>query len=287
MGIKNLIKGRLDMYRVDPSTLVEDKGWNVRIEGPELEAHIRYLADSIKEEGVKEPLTCYIKDDELHITNGHCRLKAVELAMSEGVEILTVPVRLEDRFSKAEDRVLSMVTRNSGKSLNQLELGEIFKRLLKYGWTVAQIAKKTSFSSQHVNNILALSGAPTEVTDMVRDGKISPTLASNTVNKEGVLAAEVLQDAIDGAIEDGKKKATQKDVNKVKGKKHKKKSIPWKNFGPQMYKILHTIHEETDEYPDGFESHIEDMGTLLSEIEEKYGDLIKAESTQKQQEIDW
>lgn len=284
MGIKQLSVRRSDTYEVDPSTIIIDKGFNVRIPGPELDEHIRYLADSIKEEGVKEPLTCFIEGDKLHLTSGHCRIKAVEIAKSEGVEILTVPVRLEDRYSKEEDRVLSLITRNSGKSLSQIETGEVFKKLLKYGWILSQIAQKTSYSIQHVSNILTLSGAPTEITDMVKDGKISSTLATDTVNKEGEGAVTVLQEAINGAEVEGKKKATKKDVDKVKGAK--KKGIPWKKYGPMLRELATILY---DLIPDGdFEwTEIDEsrgnLGSLLTEIEEKYGDQV--DSGQEQQQL--
>jgi len=286
VGIKDLIKGRLDMYMVDPETLIEDKGWNVRISGPDLDEHVRWLADSIKEEGVKEPLTCYILNDKLHVTNGHCRLKAVALAKSEGAEIVAVPVRLEDRYSKAEDRVLSLITRNSGKSLNQLEMGQVFKKLLKYGWSVAEVAKKCSFSGQYVRNILTLAGSPTEVTDMVKDGKVSATTASKVINEEGVQATEVLQQAIKGAEDEGKVKATQKDIDKVKIKK--KKVVPWKTYGPRLYDALKLVYDEipnNPDYPGLFGDYTFDAGLLLSEIKDKYFSDEIVESKQQQQQL--
>ena len=56
MGIKDLIEGRLDTYKVDPSIIIIDEGFNVRIPGEDLDDYIRWLADSIKSEGVKEAL---------------------------------------------------------------------------------------------------------------------------------------------------------------------------------------------------------------------------------------
>ncbi len=113
MEIKKIAEGRKDIFMVDPSNLVEDPCWNVRKKTPELTAHIRWLADSIKEQGVREPLTVWMNDGVPTISNGHCRILAVALARKEGAEIKTVPVRVEDRYASEGDRILSMITRNS------------------------------------------------------------------------------------------------------------------------------------------------------------------------------
>ena len=78
MKIQELAEGRRDLFMFDPDKLVESDGWNVRKPGPELDSHIRWLADSIKEKGVQEPLTIYMNGTIPTVTNGHCRLAAVK-----------------------------------------------------------------------------------------------------------------------------------------------------------------------------------------------------------------
>lgn len=292
MPIKDFIIKRQDLYRVDPDTLIEDKGWNVRLPGPELDAHIRWLADSIKEQGVKQPLTCYMADDGLHTTDGHCRLLAVAIAKKEGAEIKTVPVTLEERYSKAEDRVLSMVTRNSGKNLTQLELGEVFKRLLGYGWTINDIAQKVSYTVGHVGNILTLAGASSDVTDLVKNGKVSATLAVDTLREEGDKAGEVLQQAINGAEVEGKKKATKKDVKKTKTGDNSgaAKKIPWARLGPLLRKASQDLYDNLwDDFEENTDpatqANLITLGNVLGDMDEAYGEVKVEESGQEQLQL--
>lgn len=223
--LKDLAIGTKDLYMLSPDIITEEPGWNARIEGPELDGHIRQLADSIKEIGVQEPVTVYQKGDTIILTNGHCRLMAVRLAISEGADILSIPCRVEDRYSNDADRVLSLITRNSGKPLSPLEQSSVIKRLTAFGWSVAQIATKTGFSVSHVNNLLVLSGAPAAVTDMVSQGQVSATAAVKTIRKHKEKATEVLQTAKTTA--GAGKKVTEKHIAPAPG-------INWSVYGPQL-----------------------------------------------------
>lgn len=216
MRLKDIAVGRKDLFLFDPNIIQEEPGWNVRMSDPELDAHIRMLADSIKEIGVREPITVRLEGGVPFLTNGHCRLAAVKLAIAEGAEIKTIPAQAEDRYASEADRVLGMITRNSGKPLTPLEQGEVFKRLLLFGWKEIEIVKKTGLSGVHVANMLLLSGAPTEVTAMVRDGSVSARHAVATIRKEGEKATGMLQQAVQTAKESGKTKATQKHMPKKK-----------------------------------------------------------------------
>jgi ParB-like chromosome segregation protein Spo0J len=263
MAIKDLIVGRSDLYRVDPNILNEDPGWNARRQRPDLDTHIRMLADSIKEVGVKETLTCYIKDDVLFVTDGHCRLRATMLAISEGCEIKSVPMKLEDRYSNEADRTLSMITRNSGLPLTQLEIADVVKRLLAFGWEMNQIAAKTGFSISHINNMLNLSSAPEEIVKMVQDGEVSATLAQKIVREKGSAeAVEVLKSAVDTSKKAGKKKTTEKDLNSVKEKK-----VSWRYFGPLLYNLMKEIYDTPATDKNKVFQKIAEAGEVLGEIE--------------------
>lgn len=106
-----------------------------------------------------------------------------------------------------------MLTRNSGKPLSALEQGEVVKRLLAFGWTEAQVARKTGYSQTHIANLLTLSSAPAEVTEMVRKGEVSARLATEVVHKTGDQAAQVLGDALAKARQAGKEKVTAKHLS--------------------------------------------------------------------------
>ena len=64
MNIKDLAVGRRDLFMVDPKILVMKPGFNLREEGPELDAHIEELALFIKDNGVPGVLTINMDGDD-------------------------------------------------------------------------------------------------------------------------------------------------------------------------------------------------------------------------------
>lgn len=237
MRLKDIACATKDLFMLSPDIIQEEVGWNVRIPGAELDAHIRQLADSIKEIGVVEPVTVYLKNDVPVLTNGHCRLMAVRLAISEGAEIKSIPARAEERYANDADRVLGMITRNGGKALTALEQAEVIKRLLAYGWKEAEIARKTGFSGTHVTNLLRLSAAPAEVVELVKAGKVSARVAGDVLRRDGERAPGVLKAAVESAKEQGRSKATAKHVVKSGV------VFDWKHWGPRLKGALEAVRD--------------------------------------------
>ena len=230
------------ILQIAPDQLRELPGFNVRLaDDPDNVQHIAELAESIFHVGVLEPLTAYVEDrtvkDEAAamyvVTNGHCRLEAVKQAIARGAPIKTIPVRLENKRASEADHTFSMIARNSGKSLSQLELGVACKRMVAFGWSEQSLAEKSGYSLQHIRNVLALASAPEAVKKLVETGKVSPTLAVQAVAAEGEKAGAVLTEAVaeaerEAAVKPKKGKAakaekpapvkaTLKHVSKVKG----------------------------------------------------------------------
>lgn len=212
MSIKKIAEGRSDLYRIAPQNLKIKEGWNVRdVESLDLED----LKVSIKELGVKQPLTVQTEGENIFVTDGHRRYFAVMELIAEGVEIKTVPVQVEDRYSNAADHIASMIVRNSGKPLTALEQARVFKRLLDYGLTETEVAAKVGKSRQWVISMLELNAAPEDLKSLVKTGKVTATLAQQTLAKEGgERATETLTKAVKKAEAEGKTKATAKHVEK-------------------------------------------------------------------------
>lgn len=243
-GIADLASGRSDLYRIDPRVLVVKEGWNCRdVDFDPENADDLALALSIGATGVKEPLTVTWQDGQAVITNGHRRRAAALYAIEHfGAEIATVPVRTEDRHTSEADHVFSMIVRNSGKPLSPIEQGRVFKRLVDLGWTEADIAKKSGLSTVWVRQLLELQAAPATVTDLVKEGKVSATLAAERLKKskgDGEKVAEELAEAVEKAKAEGKERATAKHLRKPKEKAEEppKKEKPAKGDGNLRQKI--------------------------------------------------
>jgi ParB-like chromosome segregation protein Spo0J len=275
-SLQQLAAGRKDLYLVDPGLIQEDEGWNVRTETPELMEHIRGLADSIKINGVRQPLTVYMRGDTPILTDGHCRLKAVAMAIAEGAEIKTVPVRCEERTANDADRTLSLLIRNSGKPLTGLEQATVIKRLTVFGWSDKDIAARTGYSDRHIANLAILSGAPAKVQSMVAEGKVAATLAISTLKEQGEDGAvQALEKAVEVAKEKGKDRATKKHVEKPPetpkpAKVPSKQGIDWSVVGPELEeavtRLLRVVKTCTDIGP------FNDANVLLAKLKTLRGE---------------
>lgn len=210
------VKGKRDSYPVDPRALKVDPAYNVRdMADPETIAHVRWLADSIKQSGVRVPLEVRLDGEDIYVVAGHCRLAATMLAISEGAEIETVPTIPEPKGTNEVERVLNLVISNSGKALTPLAVAEVVRRLLAFGWNNEKIAERLGWkSAANVDQYTALLSATPEVQEMVRAGEVSASTAAKVVRKEGKSAAATLKAAVKSSP---RGKATTKSIAKSKG----------------------------------------------------------------------
>lgn len=213
-GIKDIAEGRSDVYKLRPDDIHVRSGWNVRnVDFDPLDIDDLALAKSIAEMGVKEPLTVVWQEGRAYVTNGHRRRAAALHAITAlGAELKTIPCQTEDRYSSEADHVLSMIIRNSGKPLSPLEQARVFKRLVDLGWSESEIARRVGKSRQWICDLLELQSAPADITGMIKDGKVSATLAMQTIASEKDRASEVLTTAVAAAKSEGKAKATAKHI---------------------------------------------------------------------------
>lgn len=220
---------RNEVWKVPRAQIHTIEGFNVRNEeDPEYIAHIRYLADSIKANGFlpDHPLTGYVARENnanvIYITGGHSRLKAVDLAVSEGIEAFDIPIIVKPRGTSSEDLTVELYTGNSGKPLTPFEVAAVCKRLIAFGWDEKTIAGRLGLGVGYVKGLLDLAAAPKAVRDMVAKGKVSASLAMEALKTHGNKAAAELKDALNTAEAKGKTKATAKHMKPAAEKKAKK-----------------------------------------------------------------
>jgi len=135
-------------------------------------------------------------------------------------------------------------------------------------WTTAEIAKKTGWSLSHIQNLITLHDSPDAILDMVKDGKVSATLATKLVKEKGAEEAQaMLEQAVDTSAKAGKKKATQGDLDRVKEKK-----VNWSFYGKKCYEILNAIYElPITRRKNELDDLIASAGEVLGEIEDAMG----------------
>jgi ParB/RepB/Spo0J family partition protein len=203
---------RKDLLMVDPRLIVTNENDNIR----EDYGNIEELSESIIENGVKVALRGYRDGENFIVTDGFRRSRAIKLALEKGIEIARVPFLLEPKGYTKEQRILDMFIMNDGKRLTPLEEGKLFLKLENdYGFTRKEIAKKTGRTEGHISQMIQLQDAPQEAKEAIKDGKISAStvrkVVANTKNQEE--AKEAVSKAIEKAQSEGKKKATESDVD--------------------------------------------------------------------------
>lgn len=196
-------------FKVSPDIVKFEQGWNGRDAGPDLDAYLLQLYTAMKAGAFIPPIDVEVVDGEVICRDGHCRTRAAQKLMDEGV-----PYMLEARQIRGNeaDMVYHMVGTAAGRPLSPLEQGRVFLRLTRYRQSIAEIATRTGLNRSTIENGLALAGMPVETQAMVSSGQVASHLALKTVRQHGKAATAKLQEAVKVAKAAGKTKATAKHV---------------------------------------------------------------------------
>lgn len=215
-SLKAMAEGKVDgvskmtIFTVDPDVVEFEEGFNLREEGPELDAHLEALYQAMKAGANVPPIDVSVVDGRVIARDGHCRTRTARRLKAEGV-----PYLLQARQFRGNDAecVFHMISSAQGKSLTPLEAGRGFLRLLKYNLTVADICRRTGLSRTTVDNGLLLAEAPAAVQKMITSGQVSAQVAVGVIKKHGSNAATILREHVDHAARIGVKKVTKKHVS--------------------------------------------------------------------------
>lgn len=212
---------RADAMKVRLDDIHEEPGFNLRIEGEDLEQSINLLAAYILDGGVVPPLEVRPRDEGgVWLVDGHRRRRAYLKARAAGAPvewIFVVPFTGNDA-----DRVTRIITSAEGRNLTQLEIATGYKRLAKFGLSNADIARRVNRTAQHVEQLLLLANANTDVHQLVQAGQVSATEAIRSVREHGEGAGEWLQGQLGKALAAGKRKVT---ANSITGPKLKPREV--------------------------------------------------------------
>ena len=279
---KNVQRKDMFYYQLEDLNIIPE--FNVRQDFGDIDG----LAESIKSNGIKNPLKCFKKDGKVYITNGHRRLMALEKLKSEGVEVL-VPVIFSGKNYTEEESVFDLIVTNDGLRLNPVEESEVVKRLVNYGYTTKQISNKVGYPEKYIDNLLKLSELPKKIKDLICENVISSTTAvkilRETENFEEAMS--IIESAMQVSSQDGGKvKVTEKTINKAKGKTNSFSAIR------KAIKLSkkRTVRMDKVDFYNTLKSIVEGEYTLeyiLSEIYEPEVEKPKNKRKKKQINIDF
>lgn len=219
-------------WRVELGDLRILPDFNIRIKDASYYAHVEYLANSIIENGYypESSISGYLglegKKLVIYVTDGHCRIEGVKLAIERGALIKDLPLVLKDKSTTMEDLTVGLAQSAGGKPLRPIELSIIVKRLENFGWKPDKIAKRLCISPEYVGQLLTIAGAPQSMRESIESNDTSLAVGLYYIRNFGSDAPAAMRKAIEAVKAQGKKKLTFKDVPIQTLKKAQVKSAP-------------------------------------------------------------
>ena len=192
------------------------------------ETALRELAQSIKEQGVIQPVTVRkLGYNKYQLISGERRLRASKMA---GLNKIPAFIRVANDEQMLE---LALIENIHRENLNAIEVAISYQRLIdECNLTQEEVSEKVGKSRSAVANFLRLLKLPPEVQLAIRDGHISMGHARALINindKEEQL--KLLQQII---MEEMTVRQTEELADKAKGKTDKERKQT--NFIPEHFK---------------------------------------------------
>ncbi len=161
------------------------------------ESEIAGLAESIKNQGLLQPIVLRKKGIRYEIISGERRFRAFQHLRRD-----TVPCYVRGNVSDNEMLELALVENIQREELNEIEKAIAYKKLLEQcGYTHDALAQKVGKSRAAVTNSMRLLNLPAEVQEMVRKNRISMGHARAVLAVDGEAAQleaarRILQDGL-------------------------------------------------------------------------------------------
>jgi ParB family chromosome partitioning protein len=160
------------------------------------EENLKELADSIREQGIVQPLIVRERGSQLELIAGERRWRAAQIA---GLNQVPVIVRLADDRAVLE---LALIENLQRENLNAIEEAQGYSQLIQqFELTQEEVAVKVGKSRVVVTNAQPLLKLPPELQGYLRDGRLSvghakAILGLPSDKQQRTVAARILKDGI-------------------------------------------------------------------------------------------
>ena len=155
--------------------------------------HLQDLSASIKAKGIIQPLIVRKRangKDEYEIVAGERRWRAAQMA-----QLHEIPILVRD-FTDTEVLEVAIIENIQRADLNPVEEAAGYRQLMdKFGHTQEKLAEELGKSRSHIANLMRLLQLPSDVQDMLVDGKLSAGHARALITSDdpSALAKQVVQ----------------------------------------------------------------------------------------------
>lgn len=239
-GLESLIPPTITQIRKDEpkaaSTLAIDQIVPNRMQPRTIfdDEKIRELADSIREDGVIQPLIVTpLHDGRYELIAGERRLRASRLAGLSEVPVVIKSVDQEGLL------VLSLIENIQRQDLNPIEESHAYQELIdQFNLTQEDVAKRVGKSREAVANSLRLLKLPTVIQEDVASGRYSAGHARVLLSVEGAHEQLKLREWL------VKNTPTVRNMEKKAQDLHGgKKQVKKNNHPPQVQFLLNKMRE--------------------------------------------
>lgn len=219
-GIDSLIKD----YKISSNYEILDININEIKESPFqprkviTEESIKELVDSIKENGLVEPLVVRKKDSYYELIAGHRRLKALQILQKNTAKVYVIAV------SDEEAARIALIENIQRKDLNPIELAYSISKIINtFNLTHDELAKRLGKSRAFVTNNLRLLTLGEKAINAILEEKITEShgrllLEINSIEERENLLEKVIAKNLTV-------KELEKNIKRLKDNKNKKKNI--------------------------------------------------------------
>ena len=203
------------------------------------ETALRELAQSIKEQGVIQPVTVRkLGYNKYQLISGERRLRASKLA---GLTRIPVFIRVANDEQMLE---LALIENIHRENLNAIEVAISYQRLIdECNMTQEEVSEKVGKSRSAVANFLRLLKLPAEVQIAIRDGHITMGHARALINisdKEQQL--KLLQQIVEGEMNVRQTEELAEKAKNPEAKERKQTNFIPEHFKSKIKKLSQTLN---------------------------------------------
>lgn len=171
------------------------------------EEALKDLAQSIRENGVIQPIILRKDGEEYEIIAGERRWRATKLA---GLEAIPSIVRVIDTESSAK---ISLIENIQRENLNPIEEAEAYKSIMKeYDLKQDELARALGKSRTYISNTIRLLKLDKSIIDYIYQGKLTPghgkaLLGISDKEEQKKMAKRIIEDSLN--VRETEKKASK------------------------------------------------------------------------------
>lgn len=176
--------------------------------------NIEQLAESIEENGIRNPIKVQSNGDGYELVDGHRRLAACQYLFDTKELVIDIPAVVVDHYQDESDVLVEMMVSNDSEPFAPFEEAMLYSRLRdEFGMNNDKISKRVGKSISHVSDKLALLRADASVKKAVAE-KIMSVSDANTVVRKSKGDLEKQKELVERVEKEGREQVIEKELKK-------------------------------------------------------------------------